>query len=470
MTDSNVITRLFRRRFSITAGLQRLAVKCLQLMVVLASLQSELVIGSELSRYVSAALEFDPTLKSSGAQRDATMEQRAQGRSQLLPQLSFQQSTAHNITEQSPIPANGLNSRNFDYPSNSKSLIVRQALFRPRQTFNAMQGNVKAQLGEAQFQITLQKTIGKAVSAYAGYLVQSENQMASAEEQVAAEIRLRQTEMLRQAGEVSDVELMSARSNLVLARARLREATANLVAARRDLAAMVGTTPLPQAPEIDWRAAAERLLSLVRSDILLKTELDLDYNPEVLAQQLAVEVAGFEVKKAASDHSPTIDLVASVSEGTSAQDIAVNLFTRTRSVGVQLNVPLFSGGMTQSSVRENVAMRDKATYDLEATRLRIENDRSRTLDEIGYRLDLLEAGLADLKSAAVNWQQAEQGLRGGTHNDADTADRRAKLQRSRAGLARYATDAIVSYVQHLVSLGVADVEMVGPISAALAAK
>lgn len=427
--------------------------------------------GHDLSHYVQAALNFDPTLKAANAQRDATLEQRAQGIGQILPQLYLQASKSRNVTDTSTVVNGNQNSpHHFEYPSDSKALILRQPLVRPRLVFNAIQGNAKAVLGEAQHEIAWQKAIGRAAAAHSAFLAQFENSRAAQEEMQAAEMRLRQGEMLRQAGGVSDVELAAARSSLSQAKARSKEANAGFAAARRDLAASSGVA-VPDVPvEVDWPKSAERLLAHIRASLWIKADLELDENPEVRAQQTALEVATLEMRKVSSDHSPTLDLVFSLSEGTSAQDIAINQFTRTRAVGIQFNLPIYSGGVTQSVVREQTAMRDKARFDLDATRLRIENDRNRTRDEVSYRFDLVDSGLAELDSATLALRQVTQGAKRGINSDVDIADRRAKRMRALAALARNVTDLTIAYVQLLVSLGNLDVDIIEPVSAALAVR
>lgn len=425
----------------------------------------------DLASAVERTLLADPSLKAAAAQRDATLEQRVQGIAQVLPQLSFQQTRNSNVTDQSTAAGSTQGIfQHFDYPSESKAVILRQPVVRPRQVFNALQGSAKARLGEAQFESVRQKAIGRAAGAYVTYLAKYENLQASRAELEAAEVLVRQGEMLHRAGEVSEVELTAARSTLALARARLMEASGSFATVRRDLAAMTSLQVPEQTGEPAWPAAAERILAQLRQNPLSNEEVDLSRNPEVLVQELAVEVAGLEVKKAASDHAPTVDFVASISEGNSAQDIAINQYTKTRSIGFQLNVPIFAGGATQSVVRETMAMREKAFYDLSATRLRIDNDRSRFSEEVVYRLDLIEAGLAELKSAEAGLRQAELGLKGGITSESDVAERRARRLRARAGLAGYVTDAIVFYVGHLVSLGALEADLVRPLSAALAAQ
>src|SRR5690606_18487432 len=71
---------------------------------------------------------------------------------------------------------------------------------------------------------------------------------------------------------------------------------------------------------------------------------------------------------------PTVDLVASrgrtLVDGTPATSVAAITGSQTTStqIGVQLNVPLFSGFATTSRIREAIALEDKARSDLENAR------------------------------------------------------------------------------------------------------
>ena len=93
-------------------------------------------------------------------------------------------------------------------------------------------------------------------------------------------------------------------------------------------------------------------------------------NYGVVQQQLALEIAQREISKSRSGHYPTVDLVASRNhyfQNGSTQTIGDNA-GNVNSVGVQWNVPLFSGFAVNSKVRESIALEDKARYDLENTR------------------------------------------------------------------------------------------------------
>ncbi|MDD4958925.1 MAG: TolC family outer membrane protein [Gallionella sp.] len=118
-------------------------------------------------------------------------------------------------------------------------------------------------------------------------------------------------------------------------------------------------------------ALSDRLLALAPTplaDWLAQAEQN---NPTVLAAQRALEVAEQEVHKQHAGHLPTLDLVASRSQSTQGSGITgggAGFRSNIDSIGVQLNIPLYSGGEQNAKIGEAHALRDKARYELEAAR------------------------------------------------------------------------------------------------------
>jgi len=91
-------------------------------------------------------------------------------------------------------------------------------------------------------------------------------------------------------------------------------------------------------------------------------------NDAVRAQQAALLEAQHQVRKNTALHAPTLDLVANQAANytsgtmTSPSDVANRV--QSQQVGLQLTVPLYAGGGTQSLVREAVALEEKARQEL----------------------------------------------------------------------------------------------------------
>jgi len=92
----------------------------------------------------------------------------------------------------------------------------------------------------------------------------------------------------------------------------------------------------------------------------------------VRVQEAAVEIAKYEIERNRSGHLPTVNLVGNLglnSQAFSSVGLAsVATDSLTRNVGVQVAIPLYSGGNASSLIRQAVATREKVQQDLESSR------------------------------------------------------------------------------------------------------
>ena len=92
-------------------------------------------------------------------------------------------------------------------------------------------------------------------------------------------------------------------------------------------------------------------------------------NLQAEIQRIAKTIADQEVERNRAGHYPTLDAVAGYTINNNQNFGATQIDTRTASVGLELNLPIYQGGLTSSRVREAVANQEKARQDLEvATR------------------------------------------------------------------------------------------------------
>jgi hypothetical protein len=99
-------------------------------------------------------------------------------------------------------------------------------------------------------------------------------------------------------------------------------------------------------------------------------ERALKENLNVRIAEANFEIAKLEVDRARAGHYPTVDLVGSyTAQGANAAvSSSVASDSRTGIIGIQINVPIYQGGFTESRVREAIALREKSRQDLEAAR------------------------------------------------------------------------------------------------------
>ena len=95
-------------------------------------------------------------------------------------------------------------------------------------------------------------------------------------------------------------------------------------------------------------------------------------HPAVRRAQIALDVARLETDKARAGDSPTLDAVASLSNanatGSAATLSGSRGATNTASIGLQFNLPLYTGNSVQNRIKETLVLEDKARNDLDAAR------------------------------------------------------------------------------------------------------
>jgi outer membrane protein, protease secretion system len=134
---------------------------------------------------------------------------------------------------------------------------------------------------------------------------------------------------------------------------------------RRELESLVDQ-PLGKLATLD--PAALKLVPPEPNQIEEWTARAVDNSPEIRSLRAQVEAARLQIQKEEAGHYPSLDAIAQTSRNESDTLSTLNTRYRSRAIGVQLNVPIFSGGYTSSRVRQAVADHQRAQEVLEATR------------------------------------------------------------------------------------------------------
>jgi outer membrane protein len=196
-------------------------------------------------------------------------------------------------------------------------------------------------------------------------------------------------------------------------------------------------------------------------------------NYSVLGQQLALEIAQREIKRNRAGHAPTLDLVASrgrtVVNGspTTTATIIPGTQTNASQIGVQLNVPLFSGFATTSRVREAIALEDKARSELENTRRVAEQSARQAFLGVSSGLAQVRA----LQAAEISSQSAleanQLGYEVGVRINIDVLNAQQQLFSTRRDLARARYDTVLNGLRLKNAAGVLKEEDLQQVNALL---
>jgi len=151
-------------------------------------------------------------------------------------------------------------------------------------------------------------------------------------------------------------------------------------------------------------------------DWTLKAEKN---SPELKAMQARLDAARTEVSKSQSGHLPTLDAVAQWTNSGSENITRINSRYENKTLGLQLNVPLYSGGYVNSTIRQAVAEQTRAEESLEALRrdlgVRVHKEY-RGVSEGVMRVRALEQAV---RSAEQMMQSTQMSFKAGSRTQLD---------------------------------------------------
>ncbi|HZJ92908.1 MAG TPA: TolC family outer membrane protein [Thiopseudomonas sp.] len=369
------------------------------------------------------AVDNNADLAAAHADYKAQSERVPQARAGLLPQLG---AGASNSSSRSKVDTN------IGSQSASRSALVYQAslsqpLFRLDRWYQLQAAQATNEQSALELSAIEQNLILQSSEVYFSVLRAQDNLAASRAEESAFK---RQFDM---ASERFDVGL-SDKTDVLQAQAAYDAARANRMVAERmvsdafqavitltnmDLAALEGVKhSLPVMPPSP-------------NDATAWVNTATEQNLQLQAINYAVQAAQDSVKQRKSGHAPTVDAVAQYQKGDNDGLGFINSGmtgmprynkAEQSSIGLQLNIPLYTGGMTSSQVREGVYRLDQAEQVRESLRRSTVQDARNFHRAVNTDVEQVQA----LKQAIISSQSAVEatqiGYEVGTRNIVDVLD------------------------------------------------
>lgn len=367
----------------------------------------------DLSAAYEAALIHDPGIRAARAAAQAGSERLPQALAQWLPSLSFNASRNKNkLDASSPNLFGVVQNSQSDYFSQGQSLTLRQTVFNRAKSAELEQAGFQVADSDSLLSLEMHGLGVRVSSAYFAALL-ADDQLAlllSQETLMRTQLVAAQKSLAAGSGTRTDIDEVQARLDMNLA--NLLEARQSADYARQQLFAMI-RQPVDHLAPLD---ATRMVLSPAVESTLLEWQSQANqHNAEIRAMHARSEAARLQVERSRAGHLPTVDLVVQRSISDSENVTRLNSSYDTRSIGVQMSVPLFAGGYVSSIVRQSVAEHVRAVEMLEATRqdinLRVHKE-FRGVTEGTLRIKALEQAVRSADQAVLsNRKSAQAGLR-----------------------------------------------------------
>ncbi|MFC5527286.1 TolC family outer membrane protein [Rhodanobacter ginsengisoli] len=428
--------------------------------------------GEDLLDAYRDARANDPVLSQADATRLATGEGVPQARALLLPQISAgltlsQTNGGGSGAVQDPNnPGQFISTSQFGH-TRTRSIdgTLSQTIFDFSKYANLKAAHSAANAQDATYEAALQNLYVRVTAAYFTVL-NDEDQLAFAKANEDA--YKRQYDQADQQYKVG----LSAITNVYQAKAYYENAKTQSIAARNTL-----DNDREALRVITGKPIGE--LKKLRDDLPLQpptpTDPDswvkqaLQSNPTLQAQKDNVETAQHNITAARAGHLPTIS--ANVTYGKNSswyQNGGIHQDTRpSTTIGLTLSVPIFSGGATQSRVRQSIYQRDAATDAMELQRRQIVQDTLNYYRSVIAGISQVESSKASVESGQKALEATRAGFEVGTQTFTDVLLAIQTLTQSESNYSQARHQFILNKLLLQQAAGTADLKNIEEINALL---
>ncbi len=181
-----------------------------------------------------------------------------------------------------------------------------------------------------------------------------------------------------------------------------------------------------------------------------------DTNYGVQIARANYEIASREVQRQRDGHKPTLDVVGGYNvnkfNGTQSSTL-VDPRINTGTVGLQLNVPIYQGGVVQSRVREALSLQDRSNAELESARRNSANAARDAYTGVNYGLAQVRALESAEVSARTQLDSTQLGYQVGVRILLDVLNATTQLVQTQRDLKRARYDFLLAALRLKASSG-----------------
>jgi len=401
----------------------------------IAMVVSTAAIAEDLLSIYTQAKQNDPAYLMGLNQHGASSEVLVQARAGLLPTLSL--SYSHSETSQNIVSSDNtvFQKGSDDFPTDNYYLSLTQSIYSYSNWKRYGKAKEELKRVDAELEAVEQDLLLRTAERYFAVLAVQEDYAAISSEKASVGQHLRVIKAKRESGQVRRTDLLDAqarymqtlsreleiRSRLKDAMEMLRELTGESAGSLKTLGEMALERPDPVDPKAWFQQAVQ-------------------YNPEMKIRRFAVSAAQAEVKLRKGGHYPTLDLEVTigneVKEGTlfgGGSDIDEEI------IALNFNLPIYSGGIVSSRVREAVKLHSRTKDELELETRAVQRQTFSTYDGVLTDISKIEALKKSVEAYELGVEAKSIGFESGLTNSLTVLDAERDLffARSEHARARY---------------------------------
>ncbi len=321
-----------------------------------------------------------------------------------------------------------------------------------RNSVRAAQTRVQA--GRADLRGTQSAVFSQVVAAYLDVILNESLVGLSRTNVETLGINLEATNDRFEIGELTRTDVAQSQSRLAIARGDLQSAQANLIVARENYVALIGSAPTDlQAPPP---------LPGLPADVSDAVLTALENNPDLLAAQERAEAAGFDVKVAGAGRLPRLTAFSGGNYQTFLGTLAPGADGQTDAdAGLRLTIPLFQGGRVSAQQRQAQANKQAALENLVAAERSLVAQVRGAYSSWRASLAIIESSRTAVDAASLSLEGVRAENSVGNRTILDILDAQQELLRAQVQLVTAQRNAYVAGFSLLAAMGKAEARDLG---------
>lgn len=390
--------------------------------------------AENLLQVYQQAKSYDAQFKALESGYLATLEKKPQALAALKPQVALSGSASHlyQNTTQDPTPGTmaKYNTNNVSYSVGMTKSLYNKSLDAQVAQSDAIIGQASAGLAAGREALVL-----RAAQAYFNCLLAQDNlQFARTEKQAIAR-QLEQTQAYFDAGRSAITDVKEAESRYDLAAAQELNAANQLDLAREQLRVLTGSV----YSSLNAPAANMPLIVPAPQNIETWVQMAKANNKQLLANKHAIDTAQktLEIQRAAK--KPVVDLYAKHTGSATRGEPELDPTVYGASAGVEMSMPLYTGGAISSRIREAQHSLRQAQQEYDFQARQTEQQARNAYLTVQSSISQVKANQQALNSAETAAEATQAGYEVGTRTAVDvlTALRNVFSARRDYASARY---------------------------------
>ena len=405
------------------------------------------------------ALRNDSLLSSARFQNEAAQELVIQGKSLFLPSIIMNASFDNQNKERKfltpSLPSNDLLSgKKTNYKTYDYGVTIKQPLFDYSAYAEYKKILTQTSLSDKQLINTQQDLIFRISKSYFETLLAKDQVDLFQYQRAAIQEQLSKAEAQFEVGLISVTDINEAKTKKALIEAQQISAVQKFKIKKREIQIITGKLPgklTPLNPVITFteinNLADEWISMSQENNIKLQIKKD------------EIKIAESEIDSRRSGHYPTINAIASRSRnwdkggypyGTTKNE---GMRSYSDSIGVEISIPIFSGGMTSSRIREAVLLKSKLEHDVEYL------SRGIDLKVREYYLSLqtnfaeINAYQQAMAAATLQLESTQLGFQEGLRNSVEVLDAQQILFNAKLNVLESRYNYIMNFINLKLSVG-----------------